>query len=163
MMEEFLVGRAEVIETGFSLRCRHKAVLRTFSIACEAHIAMAAKSGQRITFCTAKLLLLVRLNQRCKRIIHNVAELVLGIDIMIAGIHVAVVLEHQRLSAGFSKDAETRRHAQPEFERHIEELNKTFPDIVSHPLVKNCAEETSENIRLNRPIGDLCRMVRRAK
>src|SRR5947207_14453781 len=149
MMKEFLVGRAEIIESGLAVRRGHKAMFGAFSIARKANIAIAAESRQRIALGPAKGQLLFHSRQRSHSVLHDVAELVFRINVMITGIQVSLMFKGQSVAAGLGKNAQTWLHAQPELERDIKKLNKAFGDIVSDPLVKNGAEEVSENFRLH--------------
>ena len=72
-----------------------EAVLRAAAVAGEAHGAIQAEAGQGVAFVLAELLLL----RRCDELEHvrhlDVAEQVVGLDIVVAGVEIAVVLERE--------------------------------------------------------------------
>jgi len=79
-----------------------------------------------------------------KRALHDVSEPVLGIDEMVAGVEVAVVLDRQRPPAPRRKYAQALGISAQDFERNIGNLHKRAADIVPHPLVEHAGEKLAE-------------------
>ena len=77
-----------------------------------------------------------------------------GLNEMVAGIDVAIVLEHERVAATWRDDAEVVL-PEPAAERHVEGLNEDLPHIAPDPLVEDRAEETAELVRAYGALGDL--------
>ena len=87
-------------------------------------------------------------------LLHDISQLVVGINKVVAGVHIAVVLDRQRRAALGRKDAERLRHAVPRLQRNIEDLHIDAAYILYHPIVKDLLQEFAELQRLNRPFRD---------
>ena len=72
---------------------------------------------------------------------------------MVAGIEITIVFHGHSRSARRTKYAKALVQPQPAFERYIENLDKIPAHILSHPFVKNCAQEFAILTRLDRPCG----------
>ena len=83
MVEEALVGGAEVVEPGLPVRSPDEAVLRALAVAGKAHLAAPAVTRQGVALVTAELPLEVRVDQRAQPPVHDVAELELRIHVVI--------------------------------------------------------------------------------
>ncbi len=116
-----------------------ESVLRTFTVACEADFALPAISRQGITLVQAEAVLLLGASQGREGVFHNVPQPVLRIDVMVAGVHVPVMLDGHRSTAGFPKHAEVLRHPHPTFQSDVEDLDEILPHITTHPFVENRA------------------------
>ena len=120
VVEEFLIARTEIVQSGFAIRRLQEAMLGAFAIAGKAYLALLAELRQRIVFVLAKFYLLRRGRHRPECRFHNVAKTVLRIHKMIAGIKVPVMFDGHGRATGLAEDAEARLHAGPHLERNIE-------------------------------------------
>jgi len=109
VIEEALVGSTEVIEPCLALGCSDKAVFRALTVAEVPDFALDAILRKGGFFICAELPLKLGCHQVAERLVHDVAELVSGIDIVVARIDVAVVLDGQCGAAGFAEDAQPAR------------------------------------------------------
>lgn len=89
-------------------------------------------------------------------IFHDVAEVVFGIDVVVAGIEVAVVFEGESVAASFAEDTEGGVHAGPCFEGGIEHLDEDFSDVFPDPFVEDVGEEFSVLEGADGPLGNDC-------
>src|ERR1022692_946566 len=87
-------------------------------------------------------------------LLSNVAQLVFGIHVVIAGIHAAIVLQRYTLAAELVIDAYLRVHPHPLRDRSLEQVDVNFAIIAPVPVVPNLAEEVAPVIGIDRPIGD---------
>jgi hypothetical protein len=147
-----LVARAEVVKPVLSVWSLDKSVLRALAVAGELDVAIEAVLRKSFFFVAPKLPLLRRIHKRGQWSLHDIAEPVLGIHEVVAGVEVAVVLKSHRGSAGFPKPAKASRHPDPTLKRDVEQLYKVFADILSNPLVEYGAEEISVGFGLHRPV-----------
>src|SRR5262249_17478036 len=159
VFEENLIALAEIIQAFLPIWRAKEAMFGTFSIAGKTIIAFAAISRQRIVLVLAELPLLARVDQRAQRILDDVAEFVLRINVVIARIEIAVVFNRQRRTTSLTKDAEALLDSQPALQSDIKNLHEVPPDIVSNPFIKNGAEELAELGRLYRPGRDPRRAI----
>src|ERR1035438_8585186 len=113
VMKEMLVARAEIVKPILARRRLRKAMLGTLAVAGKTHIALTAISGQRKFLCIAKARLLRRTHQARQMLLHDISQLIVGINEMVARVHIAIVLDCQRASALGRKDAERLRHPVP--------------------------------------------------
>ena len=90
-------------------------MLRTFPIVGKSHLALLAIFWQCIVLRLTKLDLLRRFSHFPQSLLHDVAEAIFGIDKVITGIEVSVMLDGERGTAGFAKNAQAGFHAQPHF------------------------------------------------
>lgn len=134
MIKKRAVAGAKIIQAGFARRGLDKAVLGTAAMADKAHFAFAAVLRQGVALGLAKLMLPVHHHNLGQGNIHDVAKFVIRLDIMVAGINIAIVFHRHRQTTGFVKDAQPRRRAGPGCQRNIKNLHKNPPDIMPHPL-----------------------------
>src|SRR5260370_31519577 len=73
VVEEVLVTRAEIVESGFTVGCVQESMLWTFSIASESHIAFAAHARKGVLLVEAKFLLLFGADHLRQMRLHDVA------------------------------------------------------------------------------------------
>jgi len=92
VFEENLIALTEIIQALFPIWRAEEAMLGAFTIASKTVIAFAAISRQRIVLVLAKLPLLARVDESFQWILDDVAELVLRISVVIAGVEITVVL-----------------------------------------------------------------------
>lgn len=88
-----------------------------------------------------------------KRELPDIAEPPVGIDKMIAGIDIPVVLYCQISSAALAEGADTRLYPAPGRQGRVEGKDKVAPDIPFHPLIENIAEIPAECFRSHGPRG----------
>ena len=105
MVEEVFEAGAQVIQARFTIWGwphsgvrSDEAVLGTFAVAGETHVAIQAVLGQAIQLVLAKLQLLGRGDHLDHVLLLDVAQKVVGFDEMVAGVEVAVVLDGQALA-----------------------------------------------------------------
>ena len=84
----------------------------------------------------------------------NVAQLVFGIDVVIAGIEAAIVLQRDALAAELVIDAELRVPAHPLRDRGLEQVDVDLAVVAPVPVVPHLAEEVSPVVRIDRPVRD---------
>ena len=83
----------------------------------------------------------------------DVAELVLRLDEVIAGVEVAVVLQRRAVAAGGRVDAE-QVAAEEGFQRDVEELHVDLAHVVAHPLLEDVDQEAAVLLGPDRALGD---------
>ena len=136
-MEEMLVTRAEIVQPVLA-RCRlRKAVLGTLAVAGKAHVTCAAIGWEAKFLGIAEACLLRGFNESSQGRLHQIAETIVGIDEVVARVHVSVVLDSQCAAAGGRKNAQRLRDAVPRLQGNIEDLHEDTADIADHPFIKN--------------------------
>ena len=90
----------------------------------------------------------------------DIPQPVPGLDEVIAGVEIAVVLQGQRVAAGFGKDAQRGGQSQPGGKGRLEQLNKDIADVVRDPLVKDADEKPSPILRFDGAFGHQCAILR---
>src|SRR5579864_8524866 len=113
MLKKCLVPGAKIVETGLALRSADKAIARALSVASESNFAFTAIPRQGIAFGVAECPLLIRCHELHHVLLLDVPQPELGLHKVITGIKIAVVLEGQRVTASFCKDAQGCRQPQP--------------------------------------------------
>ena len=161
--EEVPIGGAKVVESGFSIGCRREAVLGASAVAGEEKFALAAPAWQQVPLVLTELPLLWRARQVLDGVLFDVTQAVGGVDVMVAGIKTAVVLQRQGLPAGFGENTEPRRHARPEAKLDVEQLHEDRPDVPPQPLVEHRAHETAVTLSGNAPRSHGRGVVRRRR
>ena len=92
-VEESFVSSTKIIETRLSGGGFDKPVFGTFTMAGEAYITIQAVLRQGITLIQPKPGLLIRANHLEHMLVFDVAEQVVRLDEMVAGVQVTIVLE----------------------------------------------------------------------
>jgi len=83
----------------------------------------------------------------------DVAQQVVRLHEVIAGVEVAVMLHGQGVAAGFVEDAYARGgELHPVGQRRLEGLDKDLAYVVEDPFVEDGAEKTPELLGLHRAI-----------
>ena len=113
VVPELQQSTAQVVQPGFAVVCADQAVLGAFAIAGERICAFPALSGKGVELVEAEFLLLLGEDHSRTGSLHDVAELVFGIDVVIAGIQAAIVLQRDAFAAEFVINAELRFLAHP--------------------------------------------------
>ena len=120
----------------------------------ESHIAFAAKFRKRRGFGFAELFLFGRIHHAGDRLVHDIAQLEFGINKVVAGEQISIVLEGEAFSAIFEKQAESRAMAGPNAERDIEHLHENLAHIPPHPSVKNGNQKVAIHFAGYTPASD---------
>ena len=130
-----------------------EAVFRTFAPAGEIVFAPQAFGGQRIALGKAEIHPFARTVDLRQRRFADVAQLVFGIDEVVARIDVAVVLDDQRVAARLAHRADARGHAAPLGQRRVEHLHERTSHVAHHPHVEHVAQEPPVTLGRHRPFG----------
>lgn len=101
-----LVGRAEVTHTGFPITGADKPMLGTVAMTGRPYLTEQAAVREMVQFGSAELLLLFGGHQRLQWDFQDVAKLVSGVHIMVAGIEITIVLQSAGHAASRCKLAE---------------------------------------------------------
>lgn len=98
--EELFVGGAEVIESPFAVGGVGEAVLGAFAVAGESDGAIAAIFWEAVAFCLAEGFCHGAISERTEAGVHEVAEFVFGVNVVIAGVEIAIVFHREGSTAG---------------------------------------------------------------
>ena len=139
--EELAVAGTEVVEAGLAVCVAHEAVLGAFAMTGEQHAALTALAGQLLALHLGKFVLLGGIHHFGDGAFAQVAEAVLGIDEVVAGIHIAVELHDAGVATLLGQHAHTGGLAHPIGQRGVEELDEVVAHVAAHPLVEEGAKE----------------------
>ena len=92
MAEKGLVTGAQIVQSRFTLRSRHKPVLGTLPLAGEPDLTFTARVGKAFQLVAAEGALRLRGHQLQHVSLLDIAEKIIGLHEMIAGIKIAVML-----------------------------------------------------------------------
>lgn len=95
MVEEVLVPSTKVVQPRLAIRRRHEPVLGAFPVAGKADFALTTVLRQGIGFVAAELPLLRTGDHVGKGLAQHVAQLVLRVDVVVAGVEIPIVLDGQ--------------------------------------------------------------------
>ncbi len=143
MVEERLVAGAQVIQPGLAIGRECEPVARALAVAGETHLTLPTVPRQRVALGLAEGSLLVGGDQLQEMGLLNIAEKVLGLDEVIAGVQIAVVFERQRIATRLSEDAERAADADPRPKRGVEHLDEDLGDVLPDPLVEDGDQEAA--------------------
>ena len=149
--EEIFVTGAKIIQSRLARGGGHEAMLGAAAVAGEAHGAGAALLGQGVVLVIAELHLLRAIDGVLQRVRHDVADLVLRIDVMVARVEVAVMFHHQGRAAALGEHAQRRAQAHPAAQRDVNVLDKDRADVVQQPFVKHPRQKRPVLLGLHRP------------
>ncbi len=152
--EEGFVGGAEVVEAGVAVGGEDEAVLGAFAVAGEADFAVTAVFWEGVGFVVAKFGLGGGVGHLLEGSVEDVAEVIAGVDVVVAGIEIAVVFDGECGAAFFGEDAEGGTEAEPVSEGDVEELDEGFADVVADPVVEDDGEESAVVLREDAGGGD---------
>ena len=107
--EELLVPRTQVIQAGLAIGCVFESVPRAFALARKQNVALATCPRQRVVLVPTKLDLLLGSNERRHLGLRDVAQQIVGVDEVVAGIEIPVVLEGEGVATGRFENAHSRR------------------------------------------------------
>lgn len=113
MVEEFVVAAAQCVQTRFARLGAVEAVLGAFAVACEDVFAAEAFGRKGVAFVYAEADPFFLAHDFIERLFGYVAEQIFGIDEMVAGVYVPVVLDDGVFPAGPVIDAGGRADAAP--------------------------------------------------
>ena len=151
--EEQIQSGAEVVLSRIAIAGLGESILRTSPVTQRLYFTALALRRERVALVIAELALLGRGNKLHQVSLMDIAQLVAGLDEVIARINIAVVLESRAISAGRSVNAE-QMPAKIGLERHIEHLYKDRAHVVAHPLLENIHEELTILFAADGAFGD---------
>lgn len=154
MGKEAFEAGAQITLTGFAGGGAAEPMLGAVAVTGEEEWALAAGAGKAVALGVAEGALARAENHLAERGFKDIAKPVVRVDVVIAGVKIAVVFEHEGVATGFSEDAERAGVACPAAESDIEVLDKNGADIVADPLVEDGDEEIAEAAWVDRPGGD---------
>ena len=103
MREESFVSRTKIVQSFFAVWSFDKSVLRAFAVAGKTDLALAAILRQQVSFIAAEFELLFRSDHLAQALVHDVAQAVLRIYIVVATVKIAIMFDGQRGSAFLRK------------------------------------------------------------
>jgi len=127
--EEPLEPGAQVVESRLAVRRPQQPVLRTLAPAVGQEFAATAECGQRLRLGIAEAHLAGREHHVAERRLLDVTEPVLGIDVVIAGIDAAVVLERDALAAELGVHADLRWQPQALRHQRLAEIDQHLAEV----------------------------------
>ena len=119
-------------------------------------LAAEAFRRQGIPFVDPELHLPGRLHHGPDGRFSDISEPVLGVDEVVAGVEIPVVLDDGVPAAGAVVGAGTGRHAAPVRQGGIEQAYESPSHIIPHPVIEDVAHELAEAQGGNRPGGEAC-------
>jgi hypothetical protein len=143
VMEELFIGGAEVVESPFAVGGVSEAVLGAFAVAGKTNRAIATIFRKAVAFGLAKGLGHRAIGKRTEARVHEVAEFVFGVDVVIASVEIAIVLHREGATAGLGEIAESTANPEPFTEGYIKELYVNFADVAFDPEVEDFAKEVA--------------------
>ena len=143
VFEEFLVGWAQVVEAPFAVRRPGEAMLGALAVAGETNTAIAAILWQAVALGVAEIDRHRTVGELAERGVHQVAQFVVRVDVVIAGVDIAVVLHSERAPAGLGEVAQSAGNVEPLAECHIKQLHIGFTDVAFDPLIEDLNQEVA--------------------
>ena len=133
------------MQAGLAVGGHHKAVLGAAAIAREPHLAAPAVLRQRRQLRLPKRTLLRRLHHfQQGTALDDVAQEMLGLDVVVARVQIPCVLKSDGLPARAGMHAQADLiHAQPVRQRSVEGLHEHVPDVVPRPFLEDLDHEPS--------------------
>ena len=147
VVKELIKPSTEVIEPRLSILILCEAVLGTLAPAGEEVGTLSALPRQGIVLISPKPLLPRAIHHLYQRAFADISQLVLREDEVIAAVDIPIILHHAGVTAVLRHRADARLDAHPIGERGIEELDEVLPYPVSHPDIKEAAEEVAPLLR----------------
>src|ERR1017187_6573395 len=137
-----LQAGTQIVQTVLALRRPDQTVLRTSAVAQSQDIALLAIAWHALAFIASEFEQRRTFQQFGQRRLAYIPEAILRVDEVVAGIDIAVMLEHDDIAADLRGHAQRVLHAQERPGRLVEVLNIDPADIAPHPLVEDGAEES---------------------
>ena len=147
-LKNVLYPATEIVEASFTVGGAGEAVLGAAPVTGKPHLAALAELGKGVPFVESELDLLLRGHQLGHRGLGDVAQQVVGLDVVVARVQITVVLQGQRQPAGLREDAQSRRLPVPVRQRHVEVLDEDLTDVSLYPLVEDRRQEPPERLRV---------------
>ena len=129
-------------------------MLRALAVTQVAHVAAPAVRGQGVAFVGSEFLLAITPGHVTENSFIDVADPIVGVNIVVARKYIAVVFHDQSVAAGFGEHTEAGTHVHVIAQCDIEELHERGAHVAPHPFVKNSHEKTAEILRTHTPVGD---------
>ena len=151
MKKEFFVSCAEIMKPWFVVVGLRKTMFGAASTAGCQRLAFSAPAWQRSFFSHAEPRFAGPLNHLRQQIGNDIAETVFGIDTVVAGIDIAVVLKNNRTAARARMDADRRRVANPSIEHPLEIHHENLAHIMTNPFFVESDQKVTVFFRYDRP------------
>ena len=74
-------------------------------------------------------------------LLADIAQAILGVNVVVAGVDAAVVLQRQTLAAELAGDAPLRRHAHPLDHSRLKQIDQHPAQILAIPFIEDLAEK----------------------
>ena len=116
--------------------------------------ALLALLGQRFAFTHTESLLTFGESHSRQAVIGDIADLILRIDVVVAGENIAVFLNREPFAAKLRGGAHLRRHAHHLGDGGFEQIDLDAAKVVVHPLFEGGDQKASPIVRVDRPVGD---------
>ena len=129
-------------------------MLGAFTVAGITYFALAAVVGECVAFILAELALEFRADHVAQRLVQDISQLVLRIDVVIAGVDIPVVFHRHGGAAGGAEDAEAASHSHRVTQCDIKDLDEYLADILPYPFVENGGQEFSIGFWFEAPVRD---------
>src|ERR1017187_4681812 len=149
--EIFLESPAKIIQARLAIGRADDPVLRTFTPAIREIGTLPAILRQSLVFGVTEFHLRPGKHLAVERAILDVAQTVLGIDIVVAGVNAAVIFHRHTFAAKLTIDADLRTQAHVLGHERLEMIDQDFAQIVFAPFVKDLAQEITPVFRIHRP------------
>lgn len=94
MGKKLFIPLAEKMKPRFTVACFLKALFGASPLAGGQNVTLPAPTGKNIFFAHTESRLERFLHHVRQRVIHDIAETVLGIDAVVAGIHISIMLNY---------------------------------------------------------------------
>ncbi|VFS46007.1 Uncharacterised protein [Budvicia aquatica] len=137
MVEDLLVGSTQIVMRVLLTFEGGDPVFRAAAVAEWPKLAAQALSGQFIVFGTAEAPLLLAARQCAEGSHLHITQLIRGIDIVIAGVDIAIGLDHQRLTTLAGEHTNRGGIAEPTCQQAIKLAYEDLAYILLHPLVED--------------------------
>jgi hypothetical protein len=143
VIKKSLVTGTQVIQSRFAIRCLDEAVLRALTVAHGPDLTLQTIAGKSIPFGMPECSLFRTFQQFRQWSFDDIPEAMFCIYEMITGEEIAIVLDNRHIPADRTKDAQ--RMLLPECRSGclFEYLYFDLSDILTYPLVEDCAEKIS--------------------
>ena len=135
------VALAEVVE-GWLAIDKKQAVFGALPMAEELVAALTALLGQRVLELSESALSLA-IDEVVEGFLHDIPQLVVRKDKMVAGIDIAIELHHQGMSTLRCHGAHARLHTHPIGKRRFKYLDIVVAYVMTHPFIEHVAKELS--------------------
>lgn len=129
----------------------YKAMLRAAAPARSQHFTLLTGLRQAGKFIPTELFLLRGINHLRKAVLMDIAEMKFGVNIVIAGINITIVLNDDRAPAGGLMVTHRSGRANKVGEGPFNVHHENFTDVALNPTVKNRGKKLTIGFRANGP------------